>query len=232
MMPYQLKIENTSGYMQECHFCQSNTCRHNCLLPFDSNQTVLDMLHKVGAEDNISFYGEKRGKNDFILNLIWNKMFDAPLQRHLSSVQGEAPVIDTFDQSKDDMKKEVTIDDCFNEFRKPEILDQDNQWYCNKCKTHVQATKKIEIYKAPPIFIVSLKRFKQEKSNNRYYGMFSGGGSGQKIDDHVDFPLRGLDMRKYIIGTDADSDESLIYDCYAVSNHFGNMGFGHYTAYA
>lgn len=24
----------------------------------------------------------------------------------------------------------------------------------------------------------------------------------------------------------------MIYDCYAVSNHFGNMGFGHYTAFA
>jgi ubiquitin C-terminal hydrolase len=23
----------------------------------------------------------------------------------------------------------------------------------------------------------------------------------------------------------------MIYDCYAVSNHYGNMGFGHYTAY-
>ena len=24
----------------------------------------------------------------------------------------------------------------------------------------------------------------------------------------------------------------MIYDCYAVSNHFGSMGFGHYTAFA
>jgi len=23
----------------------------------------------------------------------------------------------------------------------------------------------------------------------------------------------------------------LIYDCFAVSNHFGNVGFGHYTAF-
>ena len=54
----------------------------------------------------------------------------------------------------------VTIDDCFEEFKKPEILDEQNMWYCNKCKTHVQATKKIEIYKVPPILVVSLKRFK------------------------------------------------------------------------
>ena len=31
---------------------------------------------------------------------------------------------------------------------------------------------------------------------------------------------------------DGGPKEKLIYDCYAVSNHFGNMGFGHYTAYA
>jgi hypothetical protein len=169
--------------MQECHFCQSSNCRQHCLLPYDPNQTLLDMLHKIGVEDNVSFYGEKRGKNDLILNLIWHRSFESFFQRHLSSVQGEAPVVDTFDVNKDDLKKDVTINDCFDEFKKPEILDQDNMWYCNKCKTHVQATKKIEIYKAPPIFIISLKRFKQEKASNRYYGMFSGGGAGQKIDD-------------------------------------------------
>ena len=36
-------------------------------------------------------------------------------------------------------------------------------------------------------------------------------------------------MSKYIIG---ETNESMIYDLYGVSNHFGNMGFGHYTAYA
>lgn len=29
----------------------------------------------------------------------------------------------------------------------------------------------------------------------------------------------------------SNTDEKLIYDLYAVSNHYGNMGFGHYTAY-
>ena len=60
--------------------------------------------------------------------------------------------------------------------------------------------------------------------------MFGGGGSyGQKIDVDVSFPLESLDLTKHITGrTDG---EKLIYDLYAVSNHYGNMGFGHYTAY-
>jgi len=60
--------------------------------------------------------------------------------------------------------------------------------------------------------------------------MFSG-GTGQKLDSHVDFPLDGLDISKYVLGK-KDDGEPLIYDCFAVSNHYGNMGFGHYTAYA
>jgi hypothetical protein len=44
------------------------------------------MLHKVGAEDNVSFYQNKSGKSDFILNLQWHAEFDKSFQRHLSSV--------------------------------------------------------------------------------------------------------------------------------------------------
>jgi len=54
-------------------------------------------------------------------------------------------------------------------------------------------------------------------------------GGGQKISDLVDFPLEGLDLGKYMQG---QKDQNMIYDLYAVSNHYGNMGFGHYTAYA
>jgi len=65
--------------------------------------------------------------------------------------------------------------------------------------------------------------------------MLGGGGMGQKLDSQVDFPLEGLDLSKHVISTKGalnPSGGSMIYDCYAVSNHYGNMGFGHYTAYA
>jgi len=74
-------------------------------------------------------------------------------------------------------------------------------WYCSKCKEHVQATKKLEIYRAPPIFVINLKRFKHDGRSQRYgmMGMF-GGNLGQKIDADVEFPLEGLDLSKHIIG--------------------------------
>ncbi len=50
----------------------------------------------------------------------------------------------------------------------------------------------------------------------------------------VKFPLQGLDLSSYVQGSQGLSDPSQapLYDCYAVSNHYGGLGGGHYTAYA
>jgi len=81
------------------------------------------------------------------------------------------------------------------------------------------------------VLVVSLKRFKHGKS--RYagygYGYSSGGG---KLDTHVDFPIEGLDLSPYILHKDLGDGQTYIYDLFGISNHFGGLGGGHYTAYA
>jgi len=52
----------------------------------------------------------------------------------------------------------------------------------------------------------------------------------RKLNERIDFAVDGLDLSKYVIT--AQNGEKVIYDLYAVSNHFGNMHGGHYTAYA
>ena len=44
----------------------------------------------------------------------------------------------------------------------------------------------------------------------------------------MDFPLTGLDLRPYI--QDNSSIKPILYDLYAVSNHYGSLHGGHYTA--
>jgi ubiquitin carboxyl-terminal hydrolase 4/11/15 len=77
--------------------------------------------------------------------------------RHCSSNQ-QAEKVEGYVEREG--SSDINIGDCFNEFKKTEILDEDNMWYCNKCKEHVRASKKFELYKVPPVFCVSLKRFK------------------------------------------------------------------------
>ena len=72
---------------------------------------------------------------------------------------------------------------------------------------------------------MSLKRFKSAAGT--YYN--------DKLEDKVQFPIEGLDLSNYIISNrnpDGTHKEELIYDLFAISNHYGNMGFGHYTAFA
>ena len=84
--------------------------------------------------------------------------------------------------------------------------------YCPSCQKPQQATKKFDLWSLPSILVVSLKRF----SFNRYWR--------DKLDTHVDFPTRGLDMKPYIIN---NNHGEAVYDLLAVSNHYGGMGGGH-----
>jgi len=119
----------------------------------------------------------------------------------------------------------VKLADCLREFKITETLDEDNKWFCSICKEHVLANKTMELYRTPPILIITLKRFKIGKQK---YGFAIG---GSKLDTLVDFPLEGLDMREYVLCSEQRQQNKLIYDCFAVSNHFGTVGFGHYTAF-
>lgn len=159
-MPYQLKLENTSGYMEDCHFCNNRSCRVNCPCPYSSKMTVLDLLHKIGVEDNVSFY-DNRGKRDVILSIVWHSDFEDTFIKQLSGMTTAKKLDSAPQDSEIEETQQITLRDCFEEFRKPEMLDDENKWYCNKCKDHVRATKQMEMYKPPPILIVNLKRFKQ-----------------------------------------------------------------------
>ena len=111
----------------------------------------------------------------------------------------------------------MTIDDCFRQFSTPEKLSHQDTWFCNRCKKHKQAVKKIQIFKVPPVLIINLKRFK---------------GLQTKQNTLVHFPVKGLDMSEYVISQRQKQDEPLIYDLIGVSNHYGQLLAGHYTAYS
>lgn len=126
--------------MQDCQFCDEQKCLTSCPLPFCSKTTVLDLLQKIGVEDNVSYYNEGKGKHDITLRMVWQKDFNETIWTHLSSVEKTKRV--DIDESKGEVdmleeQKEITIYDCFEEFSNSEMLDENNKWYCNKCKDHV-----------------------------------------------------------------------------------------------
>jgi ubiquitin carboxyl-terminal hydrolase 8 len=111
-----------------------------------------------------------------------------------------------------------TITDCLELYLEQENMVGVNQWYCGKCKVHVDATKKTDLWILPPILIVHLKRF-----NFNDYGHL-----GSKNNAALQYPLQDWNLSKYV---HSEGSELPMYDCYAVSNHVGGLGGGHYTAY-
>jgi len=113
----------------------------------------------------------------------------------------------------------ISLEECIQEFIKEEILTDENKWFCPHCKDDREAYKKMDIWRAPEILIVHIKRFIQDR---QYY-------SSRKNNVLVTFPIKGLDLTDIIKGP--KKDEKYIYNLYAISNHSGSTGGGHYTAY-
>ena len=118
----------------------------------------------------------------------------------------------------------INLYDCLNLFNSEEILEGDNQWYCNKCKNHQDVTKKMDIYKSPYYLIIQLKRFKQDDMGQRsIFNIFN----SSKNSTFIDFPTTNLDISKYLLSSNSGGK----YDLIGVINHYGGESFGHYTAY-
>lgn len=109
-----------------------------------------------------------------------------------------------------------TLQECLRLFSKEEKLTDNNRFYCSHCKTRRDSLKKIEIWKLPPVLLVHLKRFS-------YDGRWK-----QKLQTSVDFPLETLDLSQYVIGPKTSLKR---YNLFSVSNHYGGLDGGHYTAY-
>lgn len=110
-----------------------------------------------------------------------------------------------------------SIYQCLESFTSMEKLSANDTWYCPTCKDHVQATKKFDIWKVPDVLVVHLKRF----SFTSY--------SRDKIDRFIDFPIQDFDLSSYVKCKENTDPK---YDLFAISDHFGGLGGGHYTACA
>ena len=112
-------------------------------------------------------------------------------------------------------KSSVSLIECLRNFSSPEVLGEQDLWYCPRCKDHKRATKTIQIWSTGDILTIHLKRFHTSRS-------FS-----DKLNMLVDFPIEGLDVSEFVATHDSDGT---LYDLMAVDNHYGGLGGGHYTA--
>ncbi|XP_036189464.1 ubiquitin carboxyl-terminal hydrolase 4 isoform X3 [Myotis myotis] len=139
-------------------------------------------------------------------SLYYDEQESEAFEKHVSMLQPQKK-----------KKTAMALRDCIELFTTMETLGEHDPWYCPSCKRHQQATKKFDLWSLPKILVVHLKRF----SYSRYWR--------DKLDTVVEFPVRGLNMSEFVCDPSA---RPYVYDLIAVSNHYGAMGVGHYTAHA
>jgi len=173
-----------------------------------------------------------RSYTTFFIDWYTDNSYEAPLR--IISTNDRIGLNDLIDDdsvlTSSSIDQDATLTQCLQMFIEPEVLGPDDKWYCPHCKEHIQAEKKMSIWRLPPILIIHLKRFKY----NQYVSSFSNYQSHtkEKIETNVKFPIHDLDLTPYCSSTPSDSDDpsSSRYDLFGIINHRGTACFGHYTS--
>jgi ubiquitin carboxyl-terminal hydrolase 6/32 len=60
---------------------------------------------------------------------------------------------ESVEDSRRKQKEPINLDTCLQAFTKEEELGEDELYYCSKCKKHCLASKKLDIWRLPPILV-------------------------------------------------------------------------------
>jgi ubiquitin C-terminal hydrolase len=109
--------------------------------------------------------------------------------------------------------KMPTLLDCFDLYVEGEILDGENCVFNEATNKKEAAKKNLIFWSLPSVLVIDIKRFNTSNRKNQIL---------------VDFPLKNLNLSKYVIGY---NKETFVYDLYGVCNHSGSVLGGHYTSF-
>mmetsp|Transcript_32975 Transcript_32975/g.87139 ORF Transcript_32975/g.87139 Transcript_32975/m.87139 type:complete len:497 (+) Transcript_32975:67-1557(+) len=109
------------------------------------------------------------------------------------------------------------VTDAISKYLEKEVLEGDEKWHCEKCKRKVSASKKIDLWKLPPVLVLHLKRFDFDAKTQKF----------EKTENRLNMKLSSLDLTEFC---SSDQRDGATYSVTCVANHSGAFGSGHYTA--
>jgi Ubiquitin carboxyl-terminal hydrolase len=190
---YGFRLRMTCRDGRRCLTCPWYDCCIGCYVPDDRCQTavmdgdslVVDWHFAVDLAT--SGFGSRSNPNDPASGGASSssrpKPFELPVRNHSSCGSGV---------KKPGFGGAITLEDCLDAFAKEEKIPEA---YCSKCKDFRVQTKRMSLWRLPPVVIVHLKRFQFTQQMRR------------KLRDLVIFPTEGLDLSR-IMATDSASSSS------------------------
>jgi ubiquitin carboxyl-terminal hydrolase 47 len=118
-----------------------------------------------------------------------------------------------------------SIEEAMDAFVQPEILDDNNKYFCSNCQRACKAHKGLKFVSFPYILSLQLKRFDFDyRTLSRF-----------KLSNKVSFPEK-LSLDKYLIENNQNaheqiSENNIEYELFSIMIHSGSATGGHYYAY-
>lgn len=117
---------------------------------FDGKEDNMEILKKyeiTKKESEIDLLASElqSSKNILIINIDTNSNF---YRSSMSKKIDMCNVVESQDFLNNDYMEtdNITLDDCLQLFNEEEYLDKENEWFCQKCKNNVNASKKLEFF--------------------------------------------------------------------------------------
>lgn len=155
-------LPNETGYFAKSHPCDFCGQYHkdNCMLAYEDEVMLETILSHMKYERELELTINWKTTAKFS-----SKAYDSP---HWNKVNMNAPVKIPENSSSwlgSQSTKNISIYDCLTYFSQEETLAGSDKWFCCKCKDHVPAFKKMEIYKTPEFLVVHFKRFSHTRNS-------------------------------------------------------------------
>lgn len=233
---YGFRIRLTSRDGQRCLRCAWYECCVGCLVPDDDDVTivgdgdsiVVDWHFAVDAATN--GFGYRASGCDAIFA---SQPTISRVRPPISTIRSHSSC--GIGPTKGKQIGAVTLEECLDAFAKEEKIPEA---YCSKCKDFRVQTKRMSLWRLPPVMIIHLKRFQFTPTMRR------------KLRELVVFPTEGLDLSRIMAPDSSGSDHAtkeavernaseelkddgrseMLYDLYGVIHHQGALSGGHYVA--
>jgi ubiquitin C-terminal hydrolase len=181
---FRLRLASRDG--RRCALCPWYECCIGCLVPDDGKPTV------VANGDSIAIDWH------FAVDVATSGFGARANQPEGSSgsgavFRGRIPGVQIKNHSSCGGSKKkghagaITLEDCLDAFAKEEKIPEA---YCSKCKDFRVQTKRMSLWRLPPVVIIHLKRFQFTQHMRR------------KLRDFVYFPVEGLDLSRIMAKDD------------------------------
>uniref|UniRef100_A0A448ZNE9 ubiquitinyl hydrolase 1 n=1 Tax=Pseudo-nitzschia multistriata TaxID=183589 RepID=A0A448ZNE9_9STRA len=183
MLPrYGFRLRLASREGRRCSICPWYECCIGCLVPDDSKPTVVANGDSIVIDWHFAVdvatagFGIRANQADPSFSRKPDNLAGVVIKDHISCGVG-------LKKGQGDV---ITLEDCLDAFAEEEKIPEA---YCSKCKDFKIQTKRMSLWRLPPVVIIQLKRFQFTQHMRR------------KLRDFVQFPVEGLDLSR-IMATD------------------------------